>query len=106
MLARGMVSCGALALIFATILRKFRIPVKLIHGRIRDTARDDRHAWVQIYDPLRKRWLNIDPTSPDFMLNPRAYPLKECVDWRDLNLTRKSRPAPNYAIRPEISRAA
>ena len=92
MLKRRMASCGALALIFATVLRHFGIPVKLVHGRIRGTQRGDRHAWLKIFDPEKRKWLTVDPTRPDFFLSRQAYSMKNCADWTDLKLrTKRSR---------------
>ncbi len=86
MLRRGMVSCGALVVIYGGILRSLGIPVKFIHGRLRGTRREDRHAWLEVYDPNRKKWISIDLTRHNFALPPRAIKLKECVDWLDLKL--------------------
>jgi len=84
MLERGMISCGALTNIFGTVLRKFGIPVKFIHGRLKHQTGEDRHAWLEVYNPLKKKWFEIDPTYPDFKMKPDAKRIKVYHDWEEL----------------------
>lgn len=65
MISRRMVSCGAMALIFAETLRRFGVPVKLVHAKMisPDAGPSHRHAWIRIYDPSSSDWLDIDPTD-------------------------------------------
>jgi hypothetical protein len=86
MLKRGMVSCGALALIFCTVLRKFGIPTKLVHGRIRGQSGQNRHAWLKIYHPSKRIRLAIDPGQwhRNFQLKPSARQLKIYASWEEL----------------------
>ena len=84
-LKRKIVSCGSTTTIFAAVLRKQRIPTKLVHGKIREAKRaDTRHAWLKIYNPLNKKWIVIDPMRQDFSLCPRAYPVRQYQDWSEL----------------------
>lgn len=83
-LTRRIISCGAKATLFAAVLRKKGIPTKLIHGRLRDSHNDNRHAWLKIYNPLNKKWVVIDATRGDFSLHQRAYPIWEYRDWSEL----------------------
>lgn len=86
MLRRGMFSCGALAKIYATVLRNFGIPVKMIHGRIRGQRGESRHAWLKIYNPKNKRWIAVDPTQHKRGLKtiPTARQLKIYASWDEL----------------------
>ncbi|MBI5401261.1 transglutaminase domain-containing protein [Candidatus Wolfebacteria bacterium] len=83
-LKRGIISCGANAALFSAVLRKRGIPTKLIHGKLRDSHNDNRHAWIKIYNPLNKNWLVIDVTQNDFSLHLKAYPIREYQDWSEL----------------------
>ncbi|MFH1170370.1 MAG: transglutaminase domain-containing protein [Candidatus Vogelbacteria bacterium] len=86
MLKRGMVSCGALSIIFATILRKFGIPVKLVHGRLNGQRGENRHAWLKLYNSRDKKWCAIDPTQwhRNFAIKPSARQIKIYADWKEL----------------------
>ena len=86
MLKRGMVSCGALSIIFATILRKFNVPTKLVHGRLRGQKGESRHAWLKLYNPKNKKWHAIDPTQPhrNFAIILSARQIKIYANWEDL----------------------
>lgn len=83
-LKRGIISCGAKTTLFAAVLRKRGIPTKLIHGKLRSSQDDNRHAWIKIYNPLSKKWLVIDVTRSDFSLHSKAYPIREYRDWSEL----------------------
>ena len=93
MLKRGMVSCGALSIIFATVLRKFGIPVKLVHGRLKGQTGENRHAWLKLYNPVNKKWYTIDPTQwhRSFAIKPSARQIRIYADWAELrkDFTRK-----------------
>lgn len=91
LLERRMASCGALVVIFGTVLRNFGVPVKFVHGRLLDTHMEDRHAWLKLYDPLHSRWVPIDPTKIDFALPQQAMELQECFDWYDMGIAYKCR---------------
>ncbi len=58
--------------------------MKLIHGKLRGSEEDDRHAWLKIYNPLNKNWFTVDVTRSDFFLHPKAYPIREYRDWSEL----------------------
>lgn len=85
MVERGMVSCGALTHIFGTVFRKFGVPVKYVHGRLDgQEGEEDRHAWLEIYDPKNKSWFEADPGHPEFGMYPEARRVKVYHDWFDL----------------------
>lgn len=83
-LKRGIISCGAKITLFAAVLRKRGIPTKLIHGKLRGSHDDNRHAWLKIYNPLNRRWFVVDVTQNDFSLYSKAYPAGEYLDWSEL----------------------
>jgi Transglutaminase-like superfamily len=84
MIARGMVSCGAFASIFGETLRNFGVPVKFIHGRYKGQKGDDRHAWLELYNPNERRWFPVDPTTQNFWRRPDARKIKTYLDWSEL----------------------
>jgi len=92
MIDRGMVTCGSMTKIFATVLRKFGIPTKMVHGILESQKKSfiksvllkNRHAWLEIYNPETKDWISIDPTRNDFSLYPDAIKIKEYHDWSEL----------------------
>lgn len=84
-LKRKIISCGSKVTIFAAVLRKRGIPIKLVHGRLyRSKKTDNRHAWLKIYNPLNKKWIVVDVTQKDFSLHSNAYQVKEYQDWSEL----------------------
>lgn len=83
-LANKINSCGALCTITGNVLRLFNIPVKFIHGRLTWQQKNDRHCWLQIYDPIGKRWGSVDPTSDDFTISLDYKAIKEYVNWTAL----------------------
>ncbi|HOX97206.1 MAG TPA: transglutaminase-like domain-containing protein [bacterium] len=85
MIDRGLVSCGAMAKIFAGILRTKKIPVKLIHGDFIDRKDvEDRHSWLEIYNPKTKTWESMDPTEHDFGFKQDKYKkIKEYHSWSE-----------------------
>lgn len=95
MIERGMVSCGAMTLIFGTLLREVGIPVKFVHGGPlgEGGGKDSRHSWLEIYDPLRNDWFEIDPTDTNFKMRPGAKRINVYHDWSEL---RKDYEAGNF----------
>lgn len=83
-LKRRIVSCGSGTTIFAAVLRKRGIPTKLVHGKIRGSKNDNRHAWLKIYNPLNKKWLVVDIARQNFSLHPKTYSLRQYQDWSEL----------------------
>jgi len=82
---KKIISCGSKVTIFAAVLRKKGIPIKLVHGRLSGSKRtDNRHAWLKIYNPLNRKWIAVDITQKDFSLRPKAYQVKGYQDWSEL----------------------
>ena len=86
MIERGMISCGSYAKIFGTVLRKFGIPVKFIHGILEEQknlpkASENRHAWLEFYNPQDKNWVPIDFTEGSLEPRPTATKIKEYTNW-------------------------
>ncbi len=86
MIERGMISCGSYAKIFGTALRKFGIPVKFIHGIFEEQKNlpkesEDRHAWLEFYNPQDKNWVPIDFTEKSLEPRPTATKIKEYINW-------------------------
>lgn len=86
MIERGMLSCGSYAKIFGTALRKFGIPVKFIHGILEEQknlpkASENRHAWLEFYNPQDKNWVPIDFTEGSLEPRPTATKIKEYTNW-------------------------
>lgn len=85
---RGMVSCGSYAKIFGTVLRKFGIPVKFIHGILQEQKNlpkewENRHAWLEFYNPQTNEWVPIDFTEGSLEPIPTAEKIKEYHDWEE-----------------------
>jgi hypothetical protein len=86
MIERGMISCGSYAKIFGTALRKFGIPVKFIHGIVEEQKNlpkesENRHAWLEFYNPQDKNWVPIDFTEGSLKPRPTAIKIKEYTNW-------------------------
>jgi transglutaminase-like putative cysteine protease len=79
-------SCGAKTTIFAGVLRKIGIPTKLVHGKFKNQKGADRHAWLKIYNPLNKKWLDVDITQKDFSLPSQVVLIREYHDWNELKI--------------------
>ena len=77
-------ACGSRVTIFASVLRKKGIPVKLVHGKIRGSTGESRHAWLKIYNPLNKKWIITDVSSKGYSLPSKAYSTHEYLDWSEL----------------------
>jgi len=94
MIQRGMVTCGSVTKIIGTVLRKFGVPTKFVHGIlgsqkksfIRRVLFKERHAWLEIYISKTNEWLPIDLTRKDFSLYPDAEKIKEYHDWGELKI--------------------
>lgn len=85
MIERGMVSCGASTHIFGTTLRSFGVPVRYVHSdALGERGVDNRHSWLDIYDPSTGKWVETDPTRPKFDIHPNAKRIKEYHDWSEL----------------------
>ncbi len=92
MIERKMATCGSTTKIIGTVLRKFDIPVKFVHGILRSQQKSffkrvllkERHAWLEIYAPKTKEWVPVDLTRKDFSLYPDAIKIKEYHDWGEL----------------------
>jgi len=84
MIKRCMISCGAIAKIYTALLRRFGIPVKMVHGRIRGQRGESRHAWLKLYDPHKKRWFALDTGQKGFKLVHGARQLKIYSTWEGL----------------------
>ncbi|OGM97789.1 MAG: hypothetical protein A2735_01370 [Candidatus Yanofskybacteria bacterium RIFCSPHIGHO2_01_FULL_41_21] len=83
---RGMISCGAFSSIFGAVLRKFGIPVKLIHGILesQDEKKSNRHAWLEIFNPVSNSWFEMDPTNDNFEARNDAMRRKVYHNWLEL----------------------
>ncbi len=84
MIERGMVSCGALTNIFGSVLRKLGVPARFVHGIEGGQRGENRHAWLEIYNPLGKDWFEIDPTQQDFGMKLSARRIKVYHNWSEL----------------------
>jgi hypothetical protein len=78
---KGIVSCGAMANISATMLRHLGFKVKLIHGEC-DSSVD--HAWISLQDNETGSWKEYDLTSKNEELRP-GHKVKATVDsWEEI----------------------
>lgn len=88
MIERGMITCGALVNIYGTTLRKMGIPVRYIHGRSErfSKRKDDRHAWLDIYNPINRHYFECDPGHPGFGMwaDPTLKRIKVYHNWLEL----------------------
>lgn len=68
MIDRKVVSCGAKSKIFSEILRRFHVPVQLVHLTPIDDPDNPmhKHSWIRILNPATKGWITIDPTRTRF----------------------------------------
>lgn len=89
-LEKGLTSCGALTNVFGNILRYLGVPVKFIHGvdeySKKNARGNDRHAWLEIYDPRSQEWMECDPTKKDFLVTPGSERWKVYHNWHELKV--------------------
>lgn len=98
MINRHMTTCGSTTKIIGSILRKFGIPTKFIHGILgsqkksffRRVLLKNRHAWLSVYDPNTKKWVEFDLTQENLDLYPDAEKIKEYHDWDELKTDYKN----------------
>ncbi|MFH0806127.1 MAG: transglutaminase domain-containing protein [Candidatus Brennerbacteria bacterium] len=87
-LKRKIQSCGSICTIAGAVLRGNNIPIKLVHAKIRGKDDDNhRHSWLKIYNPLNKKWLDVDLTNSyltTYAEVSHAYPFKTYRDWSEL----------------------
>lgn len=83
-LERKLISCGAVTCVFGLTLREFGIPTKFVHGKIKGTRPNDRHAWLKVYDPNDKKWIEIDPGTNDFSVYSDARQWRIYYNWNEL----------------------
>ena len=75
----GMVSCGTMASIAASILRNFGFKVMLIHG---ECAGSVDHAWISVL--IDSEWFEFDLTRP-YLDVPETHLKKATVNsWREI----------------------
>lgn len=85
MMERGIISCGVLTSIFGVVLRNAGIPVKFVHGKLaRQKGKEHRHAWLEVYNPLKNGWFEIDPTRGNFEMASDTERIKVYHDWKEL----------------------
>lgn len=78
---KGIVSCGSMANISATLLRHVGFDVKLIHGEC-DSSVD--HAWISVQDKETGSWKEYDLTSKNEELRP-GHKIKATVySWEEI----------------------
>ena len=77
----GMLSCGAMTNIAASMLRSVNYQVKLIHGETRDSV---DHAWISVREPSTGEWQEYDLTRPQIDI-PNTHIKKFEVDsWDEI----------------------
>lgn len=83
-LEKKLASCGATSKVMTAVLRKFGVPVKLVHGQLKDPHGEGSHAWISVYQPKEKQWVEKDVTDKVFELNNEFSAAKFYHDWDEL----------------------
>ena len=78
---KGMRSCGAIANISASILRRLGYKVKLIHGECKESV---DHAWISVLDPKTNMWSEYDLTRKDADVPDTHIKKDEIESWEDI----------------------
>jgi hypothetical protein len=81
---KKIVSCGAMSKVMAAVLRKFNIPTKLVDGQLKDPHGEGSHAWLSVYQPKEKVWVEKDVTDNDLKLNEKFQASKFYHEWGEL----------------------
>lgn len=78
---KGMLSCGAVANISASMLRHLGYQVKLVHGETLDSV---DHAWISVLDKDKGTWQQYDLTRENGEVTPRHKAKLICDNWEDI----------------------
>lgn len=78
---KGMLSCGAITNILASMLRHVGYKVKLIHGEI---PKSIDHAWLAVYNNKSKKWEEFDLTNKSGNVTSKHKKKLECQDWEEI----------------------
>jgi hypothetical protein len=77
----GMLSCGAITNILASMLKHVGYKVKLIHGEIPKSV---DHAWLAVYNSKNKKWEEFDLTNKSGNITPKHVKKLECQNWEEI----------------------
>ena len=84
-LTKKIQSCGVRTNLFGTILRTRGVPVQYVHGQLEhQQGSGDRHAWLKIFHPQKKTWIDVDPSEETFTPRPDSKEFKIYHDWLEL----------------------
>lgn len=78
---KGMLSCGAITNILASMLRHVGYKAKLIHGEIPKSV---DHAWLAVYNSNNKKWEEFDLTSKGGNITSKHRKKLECQNWNEI----------------------
>ena len=78
---KGLLSCGAIANMSASMLRHLGFEVKLIYGESEDSV---DHAWISVLDPESNEWLQYDLTRGDGVVLPTNIMKGETDSWESV----------------------
>ncbi|MEN9558145.1 MAG: Transglutaminase-like superfamily [Candidatus Parcubacteria bacterium] len=81
---RNLDSCGVRARVFGTTLRKMGIPVRFVDGKRLEDEEAIDHAWLDIYSPKGKTWIECDPGESDFRHHEKNKRDRVFHDWDEL----------------------
>jgi hypothetical protein len=82
---RGLESCGAHTRAIGTTLRSHGVPVRFVDGIHTEGDQSHDHAWLDIYVPKTREWIEIDTRTENFDLGPGNERKKIFHDWEELS---------------------
>jgi hypothetical protein len=78
---KGLLSCGAIANMSASVLRHLGFEVKLIYGESEDSV---DHAWISVLEPESNEWVQYDLTRGDGVVLPTNVMKGETDSWESI----------------------
>lgn len=78
---KGLLSCGAIANMSASMLRHLGFEVKLIYGESDDSV---DHAWISVFEPEKNDWVQYDLTRGDGVVLSTNIMKGETDSWESI----------------------
>jgi hypothetical protein len=90
-IARKLNSCGIRARVYGTVLRRLGVPVRFVDGKYEGQEQTTDHAWLDIYSPNEKAWLECDPGDFHFKNDTKNRRERIFHDWDELKAVHEKR---------------
>lgn len=81
---RGLESCGTHTRAIGTTLRKLGVPVRFVDGVHTEGDKAHDHAWLDVYVPKTKSWIESDTRTETFDLGVGNKRKSVFHDWEEL----------------------